>query len=61
MDKVYIGKVVNTHGIKGEIRILSHFPYKNKVFIVHHKIIINDLIFSWYKLIFIIKYTYIFS
>ena len=32
MDKVYIGKIVSTHGIKGEIRILSDFPYKNKVY-----------------------------
>ena len=32
MEKVYIGKVVNTHGIKGEIRILSDFAYKEKAF-----------------------------
>ena len=42
MDKVYIGKIVSTHGIKGEIRILSDFPYKNKVFVVGNKIIIDD-------------------
>ena len=34
MDTVYIGKVVGTHGIKGEIRIRSDFPYKEKVFVV---------------------------
>ena len=33
MDLIKIGKIVNTHGIKGEIRILSKFPYKDKVFI----------------------------
>lgn len=33
MELVRIGKIVNTHGIKGEIRILSKFPYKDKVFI----------------------------
>ncbi len=33
MELIKIGKVVNTHGIKGEIRILSKFPYKDKVFI----------------------------
>ena len=27
-----IGKVVNTHGIKGELRLLSNFKYKNEVF-----------------------------
>ena len=34
MDEyIYIGKIVNTHGIKGEIRILSDFDKKNKVFV----------------------------
>ena len=42
MKNIYIGKVVNTHGIKGEIRILSDFPYKDKVFIIDNKIIIGD-------------------
>lgn len=42
MNKVYIGKVVNTHGIKGEIRILSNFEYKDKVFKVNNKLIIGD-------------------
>ena len=42
MNKIFIGKVVNTHGIKGEIRILSDFPYKDKVFIINNKIIIDD-------------------
>jgi len=32
MQKVYLGKIVNTHGIKGEIRILSDFEHKNLVF-----------------------------
>ena len=42
MNKIFIGKVVSTHGIKGEIRILSDFPYKDKVFITNNKIIIDD-------------------
>ena len=42
MNKIFIGKVVSTHGIKGEIRILSDFPYKDKVFIINNKIIIDD-------------------
>ena len=25
---IYVGKIVNTHGIKGEIRILSDFEKK---------------------------------
>ena len=29
---IEIGKVTNTHGIKGEVRILSNFKYKSLVF-----------------------------
>ena len=32
-DFVYIGKIVNTHGIKGELRLLSKFSYKERVFV----------------------------
>lgn len=42
MEKVYIGKIVSTHGIKGEIKILSDFPYKNKVFVIGNKILIDN-------------------
>lgn len=42
MENIYVGKVVNTHGIKGEIRILSDFPYKDKVFLINNKIIIGN-------------------
>ena len=30
MKFINIGKIVNTHGIKGELRILSDFRYKDK-------------------------------
>lgn len=34
MDEfIYIGKIVNTHGIRGELRLLSDFDRKDKVFI----------------------------
>ncbi len=42
MKKIYVGKIVNTHGIKGELRILSDFDYKEKVFQVNNKLIIDD-------------------
>lgn len=42
MDKICIGKVVATHGIKGEIRILSDFNFKKKVFVVGNSLIIDD-------------------
>jgi 16S rRNA processing protein RimM len=32
MEYVYIGKIVNTHGIKGELRLLSDFDKKDLVF-----------------------------
>ena len=41
-NKVYVGKIVSTHGIKGEIRILSDFDYKEKVFKVGNKLIIEN-------------------
>lgn len=41
MDYIYIGKIVNTHGIKGEIRILSNFKFKDKVFIKDNNIYIG--------------------
>ena len=42
MELVKIGKIVNTHGIKGEVRILSKFPYKDKVFIKGMNIYIDN-------------------
>ena len=42
MEKIYIGKIVSTHGIKGELKILSDFEYKSKVFVVGNKLIIDD-------------------
>lgn len=41
MKYLYIGKIVNTHGIKGEIRLLSNFKYKDKVFTNGFKIYIG--------------------
>ena len=41
MKLIKIGKIVNTHGIKGELRLLSKFPYKDKVFIKNMIIYIN--------------------
>ncbi len=41
-DYIYIGKIVNTHGIKGELRLLSNFKYKDKVFLENRKIYIGE-------------------
>ena len=32
MKYIRIGKIVNTHGVKGELRLLSEFKYKDKIF-----------------------------
>ncbi|MDD3453464.1 MAG: ribosome maturation factor RimM [Bacilli bacterium] len=42
MNYIYIGNIVNTHGIKGEIRILSKFQYKNLIFKKNFKIYIGS-------------------
>lgn len=42
MNKVVLGKYVNTHGLKGEIRIKSSFKYKDKVFQINNEIIIDS-------------------
>ena len=42
MEYLVIGKVVTTHGIKGEIKILSDFKYKDKVFNKGFKIYIGE-------------------
>ncbi len=41
-DYVFIGKIVGTHGIKGEFRILSDFELKDKVFIPNNHIYIGN-------------------
>lgn len=43
MEKVFVGKIVNTHGIKGEMRIISDFERKDLVFKVGKSIIISSL------------------
>lgn len=42
MDYVYIGKIVGTHGIKGEIRIISNFDKKDKAFVIDKNIYIGN-------------------
>lgn len=32
MEYIYVGKFVNTHGVRGEIRIVSEVPYKKEIF-----------------------------
>lgn len=46
MKKLEIGKYVQTHGIKGEIRIKSNFKYKEKVFKIGNILYLNDQAFT---------------
>ncbi len=43
MNFINIGKLVNTHGIKGEVRIISDFKYKDIIFKAGNNIYINDI------------------
>ncbi len=42
MEYIYIGKIVNTHGLKGELRIISDFNEKEEVFKKEFKIYIGN-------------------
>lgn len=42
MNFINIGDIVNTHGLKGEIKILSDFKYKDIIFKVGNKFYIGD-------------------
>ena len=46
MNFEYIGKLVNTHGLKGEVRIISDFKFKDDVFKLGNKIYINNDIYT---------------
>ena len=42
MKYVYVGKIVNTHALKGEVRIISDFEYKNRVFKVGNILYVGE-------------------
>ena len=42
MNLIYVGKIVNTHGIKGEVRLLSNFEEKDLVFKKDFKVYVGD-------------------
>lgn len=51
MNLINVGHVSNTHGLKGEIRILSDFKFKNNAFKISNKLyIMNDeLVINSYR------------
>ena len=42
MKYINIGKIVNTHALKGEVRIISNFEYKDRVFKSGNKVYIGQ-------------------
>ena len=42
-DKLYIGYICGTHGIKGELKVLSDFEKKELAFTVNNKIMIDNI------------------
>lgn len=42
MNKIYVGKIVNTFGIKGELKVVSKFEMADKVFKINNIIYINN-------------------
>lgn len=42
MDYKFIGKIVSTHGIKGELKIISNLEYKDKLFKENTYIYLGD-------------------
>lgn len=43
MDLVFIGKTVSTHGIKGELKVISDFEYSDRAFQIGNSIMINNI------------------
>lgn len=41
MDKVYVGKISGFHGVKGELKVVSDFDFKDRVFKSGFPLIIN--------------------
>lgn len=41
MDYVYVGRIITTHGLKGEVKVRSNFKFKDKVFIKGFKLYIG--------------------
>lgn len=51
MEFIYIGKLVNTHGLKGEVKLISNFEYKERAFLPNNKVYIDneELTISTYR------------
>ena len=41
-DYIYVGTIVGTHGIKGELKVLSDEDLVDKIFKIHNKLYICE-------------------
>ena len=41
MDEIFVGKLVNTRGLKGEVKVISNFERKDEVFVKGRFLYIN--------------------
>ena len=51
-DKFRIGVITKTHGIKGEVKILSDINYKNLVFKKNQKLVVDNDIYIEHRIYF---------
>lgn len=42
MRYIYIGKIVNTHALKGEVRLISNFEFKSRVFKKNNSVYVGE-------------------
>lgn len=42
MEYIYVGHIFNTHGLKGEVKVSTHFKYKDDVFKKDFPVYLND-------------------
>ena len=46
MEYINVGKIVNTFGLKGELKIVTHFEIPEKVFVVGNNLYINRVAYK---------------
>src|SRR5574344_813685 len=42
MEKIFVGKIVGTFGVKGEVKVVTSFEAPERVFVTNKKIYVGD-------------------
>ena len=42
MEKIFVGKIVGTFGVKGELKVVTSFEAPEKVFVTGKKVLLGD-------------------